>query len=123
MFGINKKIAKTEEQFGFKIDYIHRKIDAVMANVDALREQGEKHDKAIEDILEALEPILIKNYKESLDSVVGEFEKALKELFGGETSKTRKKCAKSSAEKCKKCGETKKGEEKCSVAKKKSKKS
>lgn len=123
MFGINKKIAKAEEQFGLRIDYIHRKIDAIMANVDALREQSEKHDKAIKEIFEVLEPILVKNYKESLDSVVGEFENALKELFGGETAKPRKKCAKSSAEKCKKCGETKKGEEKCSVAKKKSKKS
>ena len=85
-----------------------------MKNVDALREQGEKHDKAIEEILEALEPILIKNCKESLDSVVGEFENALKEFFSAETAKPRKKGAKSSAEKCKKCGESAKTTKKTS---------
>jgi hypothetical protein len=117
-------LCRTIKKLQNQLDFVNtRGIPDYQSQIDDLKKTTQKHDKAIEEILEVLEPILIKNCRENLDSVVGEFEKALKELFGSETAKTRKKCVKSSAEKCKKCGETKKGEEKCSVAKKKSKKS
>ena len=100
-------LCRTIKKLQNKLDYIgSRGIPNYQPQIDALKKTTEKHDKAIEEILEVLEPILIKNCEESLDSVVGEFENALKELFGGETTKPRKKCAKTSAEKCKKCGET-----------------
>lgn len=108
-------LCRTIKKLQIKLDCVStRGIPDYQSQIDDLKKATQKHDKAIEEILEVLEPILVKNCKENLDLVVGEFEKALKELFGGEPAKKCKKSAKSSAEKCKKCEESAKTTKKTS---------
>lgn len=108
-------LCRTIKKLQNQLDYVNtRGIPDYQSQIDDLKKITQKHDKAIEEILEVLEPILIKNCKENLDSVVGEFEKALKDLFSSEPAKKCKKGSKSSAEKCKKCGESAKTTKKTS---------
>lgn len=96
-------------------------------NYDGLIKSLEERVEKQEETIKNLEDICRSLLAERMDSIIGNFneifERGLKDLFNSEPAKKCKKGAKSSAEKCKKCGETKKGEEKCSVVKKKSKKS
>lgn len=119
-------LEKDLERYNHKLqtlsDFTNRNLLEFKKQQDEIEAKVGKHDLTIKEILDAIEPILIRECKESLNSVVGEFEKALQDLFDCEIPRKCQKGAKSSAEKCKKCGETQKGESKCSVAKKKSKK-
>lgn len=97
--------------------------DEVVELCSKMDKRIDKQEETIKDLMELCEPLLEERLAKSLGKVNDILESALKDLFSSEPAPKCKKGAKSSAEKCKKCGETKKGEEKCSVAKKKSKKS
>lgn len=84
-------LCRTIKKLQNQLDYVNtRGIPDYQSQIDDLKRSTQKHDKAIEEILDLLEPILIKNCKESLDSVVGEFGKALEELFSEPKKKTKK---------------------------------
>ena len=89
---------------------------------EKMQKEIKQQEETIKYLIDLCEPLLEERLAKSLEKVNDILELSLKDLFSSEPTKKCKKGVKSSAEKCKKCGETKKGEEKCSVAKKKSKK-
>lgn len=105
MFGINKKIRKTEELFGEKINYIHKRLNELTQRVD-------NQDKVIDDILHTLEPILFEHCKGELEVVVDEFSNALEKLFVEEPKKSKKSTKSTQKKKCEKCESTKQSEKK-----------
>lgn len=109
-----EQLEKDLERYNHKLqtlsDFTNKNLLEFSKKQDEIEVKVGKHDLIINEILDAIEPILIKECKESLNSVVGEFEKALQDLFGGEGEK----CVKTSAEKCKKCGESAKTTKKTS---------
>ena len=101
---LEKDLERCNHKLQTLSDFTNRSLLEFKKQQDEFEAKVHKQEELINALVKICEPIILERITNAFGEIANGLEKELKDLFGSEPAKKCKKGAKSSAEKCKKCG-------------------